>query len=651
MAASEASESRRGEIAAIALGTALFVWLAGALSPALRLAENWLADLARVALAPAPPLSSDLVLVTITEDTLAALPYRSPVNRRLLAEAVEAIARAGAKGLALDILFDQPTEAEADARLSSALRRAAARMPVVTAYARQADHLSPAQIAFLDAYTKGLTQGLVNLPTDPDDGAVRWALKGMSVEGRGVLPGFALALARSASPSPPALAAGTMPLAYPVDPAKLPAYPLQAIPLLPAAWLAGKYILIGADLPHSDRHRTPFAALLSHPAAILPGVTIHAMAFNQELSGLRLGEAPPWALAPFSALMALLAALALGHKARLGRRLLFGVVVLVGYGGAALLAIRLGYLVPILPPLLAALIGGGIQGGREWRREQKKRAFVQEAFARYLSPAVVKLLVQDPTRLRLGGEQREITYVFTDIAGFTTVSEKLAPELMATILNGYLDRMCQIALAHEATIDKIVGDAVVAFFNAPLDQPDHARRAVRLAVAYDAFSEDFRAEWRAKGIEIGITRVGVNTGRATVGNFGGQRFFNYTGHGDSVNTAARLESVNKHLGTRICISGTTAAGCPDQPFRPVATLVLKGKSQGLEAVEPMTGQPGYAPLDAYQAAFGRMAAGDPTAGPAFAQLAQHYPGDPLVSLHAKRLAAGESGARIVLQEK
>ncbi|MCC7167863.1 MAG: CHASE2 domain-containing protein, partial [Rhodospirillales bacterium] len=136
MPASETSESRRGEIAAIALGTALFVWLAGALSPALRLAENWLADLARVALAPAPPLSSNLILVTITEDTLAALPYRSPVNRHLLAEAVEAITQAGAKGLALDILFDQPTEAEADARLLGALGRAAERMPVVTAYAR-----------------------------------------------------------------------------------------------------------------------------------------------------------------------------------------------------------------------------------------------------------------------------------------------------------------------------------------------------------------------------------------------------------------------------------------------------------------------------------------------------------------------------------
>jgi adenylate cyclase len=642
----DASTSPKGSgIWAISVGTALAVWLGGALFPALRLAENWVSDQLRLTLAPTPPLAANIALVTITEETLAKLPYRSPVNRHMLADAVDKIRQSGAKGLALDILFDQPTEPEADQRLYTSLRQAARGMKVVAAFAGPGDNLTPSQAEFLNLYTDGLELGLVNLLTDPDDGAVRWLLLGKETPGKGVLPGLAAALAgRSAE-------AGAWPLAYARSPSAIPSYPLHTLPLLPPSWLAGKFLLIGADLPHGDRHRTPASSLTDQPDGVMPGVAIHAHILNQLLSGTRLHEAPPWVLAPTGFILALLAAYIFGLNARLGRKAALGSCLVAGYAGLAALAALEGLLLPIVSPLLAALLASGIKGGLEWRLEQGQRLYIQEAFSRYLSPSVVKLLVQDPSRLKLGGELREITYVFTDIAGFTSISEKLPPAQMAEILNGYLDRMCQIALEHEATIDKIVGDAVVAFFNAPLDQTDHAERGVRLALAYDAFCEGFRDDWRQKGIELGVTRIGVNTGRATVGNFGGQRFFNYTGHGDSVNTAARLESVNKHLGTRICISGQTAGRCPAIRFRPVATLVLKGKTIGLDAFEPLTGQEPYAPLEAYLAAFQRMSEHDPAAKEAFLNLAERYPADPLPALHARRLEAGETGVKLILSEK
>ncbi|MBF0168571.1 MAG: adenylate/guanylate cyclase domain-containing protein [Alphaproteobacteria bacterium] len=637
----------RGDIWALSLGTALLIWLAGALIPALRMAENGVADWVRVSYAPAPPMSKDIALVTITEETLGKMPFRSPVNRDMLADAVDKIAASKAKGLAFDILFDQPTEPEADQRLYASLRKAAQTMPVVAAYAGDDDHLTPAQMKFLNQFTEGLGQGLVNLVADPDDGVVRWILLGREMPGKGVVPGFAAALAGGGISA----LTGTIPLAYAQPPSDIPTYPLHMIPLLPGAWLQGKYLLVGSDLPHSDLHRTPLPALLGQNNGFIPGVAIHAHALNQLLSTIRLQEAPPWAPAPIGFLLALLGALAFGVKLRMGVRVAMGAALLLGYGTTVLLSARVGVLLPILSPLLAVLISCAVKGAREWRQEQRQSLFIQEAFSRYLSPAVVKLLVQDPSRLKLGGEQREITYVFTDIAGFTTISEKLAPDVMAEILNGYLDRMCLIALEHEATIDKIVGDAVVVFFNAPLDQPDHARRAVGLALAYDSFSEAFRAEWLERGIEIGETRVGVNTGRATVGNFGGQRFFNYTGHGDSVNTAARLEGVNKHLGTRICVSGKTATSCHDVPFRPVGMLFLKGKAQGLETFEPLTGQDGYAPPEDYLGAFRMMSDYYPSAQEAFMRLARKYPKDPLVLFHARRLADGDTGAEIIMLEK
>jgi adenylate cyclase len=245
-----------------------------------------------------------------------------------------------------------------------------------------------------------------------------------------------------------------------------------------------------------------------------------------------------------------------------------------------------------------------------------------------------------------------MTFLFSDIAGFTTFTESATPELLVSTLNEYLDAMCRAVMEQGGTIDKIVGDAVVGIFNAPLDQPDHAERAVNCALEMHRISEEFIAKMNARGYEFGVTRVGLNTGRAIVGNFGGAERFDYTAHGDSINAAARMESVNKHLGTQICIAGTTVAQCPNHFFRPIGALVLKGKSEAIDAFEPITRQEAETPfIKRYNEAFEHLANGIEDAPALFAQLKADFPKDPLVKLHCERIAEGITSTTIVLAEK
>lgn len=307
---------------------------------------------------------------------------------------------------------------------------------------------------------------------------------------------------------------------------------------------------------------------------------------------------------------------------------------------------------PLNPTLLRARIKSGLEK-KQWMDEEKRqKRFIREAFSRFVAPAVVDELIADPERLNLGGKRQELTVVFTDLADFTALIENAEPADVLPVLNRYLDSLCQIVLDHGGTIDKIVGDALHAFFGAPLEQPDHPARAMACVLALDAFGHAFVEEEDARALGFGITRIGVHTGTAVVGNFGGDAFFDYTAHGDVVNTAARMESVNKHLGTRVCVTGDTARRCPEVRFRPVCTLVLKGKSTGVEAFEPLAEAAAVAPeTRAYLEAFRLMEAGDPKAPAAFRRLSGTFPDDPLAAFHARRLGAGEKGSTVVMDEK
>ncbi|WP_161790344.1 adenylate/guanylate cyclase domain-containing protein, partial [Inquilinus limosus] len=292
---------------------------------------------------------------------------------------------------------------------------------------------------------------------------------------------------------------------------------------------------------------------------------------------------------------------------------------------------------PTLPALGLLLTHGAVAASAQWRVERERRT-IRAAFAQYLAPSLVARLTEHPERLRLGGEWREMSFVFTDIAGFTSLSESVPPDRLVATLNAYFDGVCGAVLEAGGTIDKMVGDALHAMFGAPLDQPDHAERAVACALAIHRFTTEFAAARRAEGMPFGETRIGVTTGGAVVGNFGSRHHFDYTAYSEAVNLAARLENANKALGTSLCISAATARACPGRAFRPVARLQLRGVGAPIETMIPEELCP--APAGTYAAAHAALRRGDPEAATLFAALAADSPEDALVRLHARRLAAG-----------
>jgi adenylate cyclase len=286
---------------------------------------------------------------------------------------------------------------------------------------------------------------------------------------------------------------------------------------------------------------------------------------------------------------------------------------------------------------------------REARRRQIAAERAHALLSRYFSPNLAERLASDPEAVDLGGQRREITSLFTDMAGFTTLVETLEPEVIAPLLNDYLGEMTDIVFAHGGTVVKIVGDALHVLFGAPAEQPGHAAHAVACALELDARSQSFVKRWQEKGVMLGATRLGLNAGPAIVGNFGGHRYFDYTAYGDPVNTAARLEAANKQLGTRICVGESVADRVPGFTGRPVGHLLLRGRSEPLRAFEPLpTDEYESQATRAYLDAFRKLEAGDPSALSAFAALLGLRGDDQLVSFHLKRLLNGATGVRIML---
>jgi adenylate cyclase len=287
---------------------------------------------------------------------------------------------------------------------------------------------------------------------------------------------------------------------------------------------------------------------------------------------------------------------------------------------------------------------------RDYQLRQQRAERARAQLARYFSPGLVDLLSQDAEDIDLGAQRRDITSMFTDIASFTTLVEGLPPDTIGPLLNEYLSGMTQIVFRHGGTLVKIIGDALNILFGAPTDQPDHAERAVGCALALDAFSEAFRGRWRERAVAIGVTRIGIHSGPALVGNFGGGQFFDYTAYGDTINVAARLEAANKQFGTRVCVSGSVVERTPDFRGRPVGYLRLRGRSEDLLAHEPLTAERHHDALTVeYRQAYARCEACDPAALPAFAALLGRDSGDGLVSFHLKRLLAGAVGVAVALE--
>jgi class 3 adenylate cyclase len=327
-------------------------------------------------------------------------------------------------------------------------------------------------------------------------------------------------------------------------------------------------------------------------------------------------------------------------------------MVLLWAVGVFVLYEQLGLLIGLIAPSLALAGSFAAVDSVTGLDARRQREFIHNTFSLYVSPSFVQQLVDDPSKLTLGGERREMTFLFTDIANFTTMSEGLDSRDVGRLLNEYLDGMTSTVQKYDGTVDKFIGDAVFAIFNAPLDVEDHASKAVHCMLDLDTFTEGFRKKMNEEGIPLGITRIGVNSGVAAVGNFGSHDRFSYTASGDAVNAASRLEGLNKHFGTRLCVGHAARVLCKGVTFRPIGIVILKGKTEALDVWEPLH-EGAYAPeyLARYEAAFAAAREESALACDQFAKLAAERPDDPLVHFYLERHRSGESGIHIKMTEK
>jgi adenylate cyclase len=287
-----------------------------------------------------------------------------------------------------------------------------------------------------------------------------------------------------------------------------------------------------------------------------------------------------------AALLGLLA-LALAVRLRPATGAALTVVASASWVATALAAVAgLGLLVDPADPAAIALATFAITALVRFVRDEWQARLLRLSFEQHLAPDVVRRIAADPAQLRLQGELREITALFTDIEGFTSMTERAAPTELVALLDAYFDAATKIVTDHGGMIDKIVGDAVHAIFNAPFALNNHPERAVACALALLAASEEVRASALGRRLALGRTRIGLETGPAIVGDVGGARKLDYTAHGNAMNDAARLEALNKELGTSICIGPGTAARIDPALLRRIATVTLRGHSQPIDVFTP-----------------------------------------------------------------
>jgi adenylate cyclase len=284
---------------------------------------------------------------------------------------------------------------------------------------------------------------------------------------------------------------------------------------------------------------------------------------------------------------------------------------------------------------------------REARRRQSEAERAHASLSRYFSPELAKRLAAGDDCDDIQVCWRNIAFIFADITGFTSLVETADPEVLAELFNEYVGGLTDVVFLHEGTVAKVIGDAIEVLFNAPVDQTDYATRAITCAQALDQWAEAFRERWNQKGVDFGVTRIGVHAGTVLVGNFGCDRFFDYTAYGDTINIAARLEAANKALGTRICVTDAVTSEVREFKGRPIGDLLLLGRSEPLRAHEPLSAAEFDAPAAIqYATAFTKLESDAVAAIPSFAALAGQHADDPLASYHLRRLPNGAKGVRI-----
>jgi adenylate cyclase len=291
-------------------------------------------------------------------------------------------------------------------------------------------------------------------------------------------------------------------------------------------------------------------------------------------------------------------------------------------------------LIDPLTPSIAAVLVFTVTAGTAYSLTRRREAFVRHRLEQHLAPAVVRRIVEQPDLVKLNGERREVTSLFTDLEGFTATMHRAGPEELVATLDQYFEGVAGIVIKHGGMIDKIVGDGVHALFNAPLDLDNHPQCAVECAIAIQAWSECFRRRAPAAALELGRTRIGIETGPAVVGDIGIRSKLDYTAHGDAVNMAARLEACNKELGSAICVGPLAAARCDAALVRPRGQLEVRGREEPITVFEPWPNDAPPAWREAYLAAYAML---DRDAAHA-AMLLQKLMAERPVDLAVRRLA-------------
>lgn len=533
-----------------------------------------------------PPPDNGPVIVAIDEPSLSDINMQWPWPRSLHARLVEQLRAAGARTIGLDIIFAEPSTAENDTALAKALG------PDVVLAADETLIQSPQS----DQLVR--TEPLKRLT----DAGARSGVASITLERDGILrsmpfyhDGFAARLAQAAGLT---IASADGRLIQWQGPART--YPtvsyyqaLDPANMLPPGFFKDRIVLVGLSLQNaadlSDTSSDAFATSYTvHTGQLVSGVEIQATILDNLTRNLSIRHPGQAVQLPLLVLVVLAAAVVSWQPLSWmnGLAAVSAVIALTGMSYFALIFGRV-FISP-LAPAAAYLVTAAGQTALDYVEERRNRRQIIRAFSQYLSPALVQRLAQDPSQLRLGGERRTLSILFCDVRGFTTISEELRddPEQLTSLINRLLTPLSDTVLKHNGTIDKYIGDCIMAFWNAPLDDPDHAAHAVSAAVemldATRQLNLELAEEARQSGRPPRVLKVGIgiNTGECVVGNMGSSRRFDYSALGDSVNLASRLEGQSKNYGAPLLIGERTAAAAASR-FHVVELdrIRVKGRSE------------------------------------------------------------------------
>ncbi len=502
-----------------------------------------------------------IVVVAIDEASVAELGLPLPWPRTVHAALIERLSEAGARTIVFDVIFDLARDAGEDRALAQAIA-AAGNVVLATAHNRIDDRAYSLEqwtdpLPELAAAAAGV--GVANVPLDPDGVARRSPL---TFGGRPVLalaaarlqPGFRepddLTGARLIPfRGPPRVGVRTYSYYQALEPEEA----------LPPGALADQVVLVGLSLASPADLENPVEHVPSPLARLTPAVELHARQLGALLEGRRVADpfAPPAATAGLCFALAALAAGALFAFGPLGGAgAVLGIVALQGCVAYAALAWS-GVRLPVAAPTLTLAALALTVTTYRFSLAQRQRRMIRRAFEHYIAPVVVEEILADPRRLRLGGDSYEATVLFSDLVGFTAIAERLSPMELRDCLCRYFHAMTTVLLEERATIDKFIGDAIMAFFGCPVRDADHPLRACRAVLGMQRALDELNQRESMHGREPLRMRVGISTGTVVAGNIGTDDIFNYTVLGDTVNLASRLEGVNKAYGTRALIGEDT----------------------------------------------------------------------------------------------